>query len=182
MLREVRRTAAKTMARIRVAVGRYVIRAVDDATKVQSVQVSGLAEFEADGVERFQEYGFTSVPPAGAEAVGLAVGGSRDGLVIVASDDRRYRLKSLKSGEVALYDKNGLVLVLGADGFVHIGANPAADFVSLAGKLSTEIAALKTAVDAVVIVPNDGGAALKTGLSTALAAFGSTAATKAKAT
>ena len=67
-------------------------------------------------VERFQEYGFTSVPKNGAEAVLVAVGGSREHGLVVAIDDRRYRLKGLAAGEVALYDDQGQKVHLKRDG------------------------------------------------------------------
>lgn len=55
------------------------------------------------GREYLQHYGFTSRPRPGAEAVIL-----RDGnhIVMIASDDRRYRL-AVQEGEVALYTDEG---------------------------------------------------------------------------
>lgn len=164
--------------------GRFLLQAISDATDVQSVQISGQSGFELDEVERMQEYGFTSVPVSGAESVGVAVGGSRDHTIIVATDDRRFRLKNLKSGEVALYDKNGLVLVLAEDGVVHIGANPAADFVGLAAKILTELNDIRTKHDAHThsYIPGTLAAAQTVTPTTPMGAASSVAATKAKAT
>lgn len=72
-------------------------------------------------MERVQNYGFTSHPhPGGAtETLALFVGGDRgNGLVIVAGD-RRYRLRPLVEGEVALYDDLGQVVHLKRTG-IHI--------------------------------------------------------------
>ena len=53
--------------------------------------------------EYFQHYGFTSRPLAGAEAIVLKKGNN---VIVVASDDRRYRL-ALEDGEVGLYTDEG---------------------------------------------------------------------------
>ncbi len=53
--------------------------------------------------EYFQHYGFTSRPLAGAEAIIIREGNH---IVMIASDDRRYRI-ALEAGEVALYSDEG---------------------------------------------------------------------------
>lgn len=98
--------------RIRLTVSRGIVRLVNDALKLQEVQIALLADETRDGVERFQNYGLTSVPLSGAEGVFLSVGGSRDHGIVIAIDDRRYRLKGLLPGEVALYDDQGQVIKL----------------------------------------------------------------------
>lgn len=101
--------------KLRQLASRAVIKLVNDGLKLQELQIVGLSGETLDGVERFQEYGFTSNPKAGAEAITLSVGGNRSHTVIVAVDDRRYRLKGLESGEVALYDDLGQKIVLKRD-------------------------------------------------------------------
>lgn len=103
-------------------VGRAIIGLVNDATKMQSVQVTIMAGQTPDGVERFQNYGHTSVPHPGAESVSLAIGGSTGHTVVIAVDDRRFRLTGLQSGEVALYDDLGHKVHLTRDGIVLDGA------------------------------------------------------------
>ena len=103
-------------ARLAMSVSRGTVSAVDDATQAQALQVELLADEAHDSIERFQNYGFTSVPHPDAEAVAVAVGGVRSHLIVVAVEDRRYRLKSLKSGEVAMYDDQGQYILLGRDG------------------------------------------------------------------
>lgn len=93
--------------RIRLMVGRGVVAIVNDALKIQGLQISLLADEVRDNVERFQDYGFTSHPHPGAEAITLSVGGSRDHCVVIKVDDRRYRLKGLAEGEVAIYTDEG---------------------------------------------------------------------------
>ena len=101
--------------RIKQIASRAVIKLVNDSLKLQELQIVGLSGETLDGVERFQEYGFTSHPQSGAEAITLSVGGNRSHAVIVAVDDRRYRLKGLEAGEVALYDDLGQKIVLKRD-------------------------------------------------------------------
>lgn len=96
-------------------VSRAVVRVVNDGLKMQELQLTVMADETLDGVERFQNYGFTSHPKDGAEAITLSVNGHRSHSVAVVVDDRRYRLKSLQAGEVAIYDDLGNVIKLGRD-------------------------------------------------------------------
>lgn len=111
------------MGNLRNLVARAVLALVDDARKLQSAQVDMLdGESRAD-VERFQQYGFTSVPEPGAEAVMIAIGGSRSHMVAIAVDDRRYRKRNLKEGEVCLYTKFGDYVLLKDDGTIEVKAS-----------------------------------------------------------
>jgi phage gp45-like len=65
-----------------------------------------------NNVERFGQYGFTSRPHPGAEVVVGAIGGDRGHCVVLAVEDRRYRIKSLAAGEVAIYTDEGDSIVL----------------------------------------------------------------------
>jgi len=91
---------------------RCVLRLVNDGLKMQAVQVGVLADETIDDVERVQNYGLTSVPLPGAEGICLFLGADRAHGVVIAMDDRRYRLKGLKGGEVALYTDEGDSVVL----------------------------------------------------------------------
>jgi len=93
--------------RVMLMVARGVLRLCNDSGGLQHAQVSLLEGELRDKVERVQDYGFTSVPLPGAEAVTLFVGGNRDHGLIIKVDDRRYRLTGLKGGEVALYTDEG---------------------------------------------------------------------------
>jgi phage baseplate assembly protein V len=102
--------------RISAMVGRAVLTSIEDAGGIQLLQIDGLADETHDGVERLQDYGFTSVPFPGAEAAVMFAGGLRSHGLVVAVGDRRYRLKGLREGEVAVYDDQGQKLLLGRDG------------------------------------------------------------------
>ncbi len=93
--------------RLRLMVDRALVRMVSDSPERQNLQIQTLADATDDDVERFQNYGFTSVPPEGAEAIVLAVGGRREGLVALAVEDKRCRPKGLSPGDVRLYHQDG---------------------------------------------------------------------------
>ncbi len=61
--------------------------------------------------EMFQHYGFTSIPQPGAEGIVLNEGNH---IILIATDDRRYRL-AIEQGAVALYTDEGDYILLGRD-------------------------------------------------------------------
>ena len=106
--------------RVAMVVTRGRMSLVDDKKKLQQVQLELLADEAKDSVERFQQYGFTSVPLEGAEALAVFLGGGRDHAVVVAIDDRRHRLTELKAGDVAIYNDTGAKIVIGRDRTITI--------------------------------------------------------------
>lgn len=130
-------------------VTRAVVALVNDAAKMQSLQVSLLADEALDGVEHWQPYGYTFKPHAGAEALTLAVGGHRAHSVVIAVADRRYRLTGLEDGEVAIYSdegdkvhlKRGKVIEI-STGTLNIAATTAVNFttplLNLSGRLQAQ--------------------------------------------
>lgn len=92
--------------RLAMLAARAVVRLVSDTSGRQRLQLEILKGELRDGVERAQDYGFTSHPHTGADAILIALGGAREQAVVLAVDDRRYRLQ-LQPGEVALYDDLG---------------------------------------------------------------------------
>lgn len=109
LMDSLQRLLAPIWRRLRLIVSRGVVHRSNDTSKLQVVQL-GLLAGETAEMERFQQYGFTCRPLDGAEAIALAVGGSRGHLVAIAVDDRRYRMTGLKNGEVALYTDEGDVV------------------------------------------------------------------------
>lgn len=102
-IRAINQLIAPIRRRVRLMISRAVLSAISDGAGIQLVQVKLLDGEVRDGVERFQDYGFTSVPLPGAEGVAGCISGSRDHAVIIKMDDRRYRIKGLQPGEVAFY-------------------------------------------------------------------------------
>jgi phage baseplate assembly protein V len=110
------------LRKVQLMVGRCVINLVDDALKMQGVQISLLSDETRDKVERLQNYGFTSVPLPGAEGIALAVGGSRNHAVVIAVDDRRHRKIGMQPGESALYTDEGDYVILKRGRIVEVKA------------------------------------------------------------
>jgi len=119
--------------RILDVVARAVVKRLDDSKRVQLAQLGILDGETRDAVERFQNYGFTSVPLEGAEAVVLSVGGHRDHCLVVAVDDRRHRLRDLEPGEVAVFHKDGARVHLKADGTLAATPKSGSDVVLAEG-------------------------------------------------
>ncbi len=127
MIRAVNKLLEPVRRQVRNTIARAVVSLVDDSSALQRVQVQLMALPQPDGSagaesaaasEVFQHYGFTSVAHDGAEAVQVAVGGVRAHGLVIAIDDRRYRLTGLAEGEVALYDDLGQVVHLTRNGIV----------------------------------------------------------------
>jgi phage baseplate assembly protein V len=79
-----------------------------------------------EGREYMQHYGFTSRPLAGAEGIYISRGNH---YVMVASDDRRYRLP-VAGGEVAIYTDEG--------DFIHLKRNKEI-YIKSGNKLTADI-------------------------------------------
>lgn len=101
---------------------RAVVNSLDASGKCQSADVALIAGEQKGGIEHIEPYGFTARAHAGAEAILLFPDGDRSHAVTLAVSDRRYRLKGLKSGEVALYDDRGQSVTLTREGIVVNGA------------------------------------------------------------
>jgi phage baseplate assembly protein V len=107
LVQAVDRITSNLKKRIMKIIGRAVIELIDDSKGLQSTQISVLKNEVYSKIERVQSYGLTSHPRKGAEAVVLFQAGSRDHGIVIGVDDRRYRLKNLSEGEVALYTDEG---------------------------------------------------------------------------
>lgn len=141
--------------RVRLMVARAVIELVDDSKKVQSLQLKVRADELRDDVERMQQYGFTSVPEPGAEAIIVLVGGNSDHPVAIAVDDRRYRPTDLAEGEVALWTlADGKRVWCRDDGMVDLGDDGDTlgdnDRLAQSKKTKDEISALRDTVNSLV--------------------------------
>ena len=121
-MQALRRALQPLQQRVMLMISRALVLVVKDVAGLQGLQVSLLADEVREDVERFQEYGFTSHPHPGAEAVAACVAGSRDHVLVIAVDDRRYRLRSLVQGEVAIYTDEGDKIVLKRGGIIEMTA------------------------------------------------------------
>lgn len=111
---ELRRVIEKSLQplarRLRTMATRGVVKLVDPSTLMQQLQVAALGDELLDRIEHWEPYGFTSNPHPEAEALLLSLGADRDHTVAVNVADRRFRLKGLASGEVAMATDEGDVI------------------------------------------------------------------------
>jgi phage gp45-like len=103
------------------AFGRGRIKFVDDTGPVQRAQIQIFGDEIIDGLPVPHDYGFTSNPPVDSDVVAAFMGGNRKNGVIVAVGSQQYRIKNLKSGEVAIYDGIGQSILLTKTGIVING-------------------------------------------------------------
>ncbi|AXF74872.1 phage baseplate assembly protein V [Erwinia tracheiphila] len=120
MIRQINKITAGLQRRLRLLISRGVVNMANDSLRTQNLQVTMLADETADDVERFQNYGHSSVPPVGSEAIVLSVGGIRQHLVAIAVDDKNSRLGNLEPGDSAVYHLEGHRIVLTKDGVIKI--------------------------------------------------------------
>lgn len=105
---------------VRNMIARGVLETVSDQRGVQVLGLSLLDGERKDNVERFQNYGFSSVPVGEAEAIVIFPGGDRSSGVIIAMDERGSRMTGLLPGEVGMYSNSGNSVILHADGLIEI--------------------------------------------------------------
>ncbi|WP_334468979.1 phage baseplate assembly protein V [Arsenophonus sp. PmNCSU2021_1] len=91
---------------------RAVVQRPNSTPACQQVDVAMIAGDTKAGMEYLEPYGFTSTAHSGAEGVALFLAGDRSHGIVINVADRRYRLKGLKSGEVAIYTDEGDSIVL----------------------------------------------------------------------
>ena len=107
----INRMLAPVKQRIFLLFARGLLTAIrDNPNGFQMVAADLLADESADGMNRYQEYGFASKPKAGANVLAAFLAGNRSHGVVLCIDDVRYRFTSLAPGEVCLstcWDENG---------------------------------------------------------------------------
>ena len=95
---------------------------VDDTGPVQTMQVTegaagaGFADRTTDDVSRISEFGFSSVPPEGAQVVMIRRGGDRSCSIIIGTSHQASRPTGLQAGDTALYDVRGVIIHLTDEG------------------------------------------------------------------
>ncbi len=136
-------------------VARVVVRSANDGPRLQTVRVDGIGRETWQAAERFQNYGLSSVPVDGAEAVVVFPMGNRDHPCVVAVDDRAARPVGLAAGDVVLYSRGGARVHLRAsDGRIRVESPAAvevdADTVMVEGATSVE---LKSGSSRIAVTP-----------------------------
>jgi phage gp45-like len=104
--------ADRLYRRIRMSVAPMKITATDDTGPVHRAQVRGFPNETIDNMPVSQIYGLASHAMVGTDAMAVFCSGDRSNGVIIATGNQQYRLRNLKSGEVALYTDEGDKVVL----------------------------------------------------------------------
>ena len=107
--------------RVQSIVARARLPLVDDAGPIQLVQTRIIGDEVKDKVPRMAEYGFSSNPPTGSDAIVLFLAGERSSGVVIATGNQRYRFKGLASGDVVVHDDRGRHVLFSADGIIVEG-------------------------------------------------------------
>lgn len=105
-----------------LAFGRGRVTFVDDSGPVQKLQVRFGGMEIIDNLPAPHDFGFTSNPPIGSDVFVSFMGGNRTNGIAVTIGSQAYRMKSLASGEVAIYDSLGQSVHLTHGGIVIQGA------------------------------------------------------------
>lgn len=106
--------------RIFMMLARGIIKGIEDSSgNLRKIHSSFLANETITGMDQMQEYGFSSHPPPGGECMAAFIGGNRSGGIVIATQDRRYRIE-LDEGEVAIYTKFGASVKLDKDDKITI--------------------------------------------------------------
>ena len=121
-----RMSTAALAGRLLLSITRGTLTRVTDTTKMQTADIRLLHDEAIAGAERFQDYGFTSVPKPSdgsgtAEVITIFVAGDRSHPIVIRVDDRRYRIKGLQPGESAQYDDQGQQIYVSRSGIQILG-------------------------------------------------------------
>ena len=120
MIDQFNRLVSSLRNKIFLLLGRGVVKALKTDQGTQLIQVVGLDGETISDIERMEEYGFTASPSTDSEAVIGFLNGNREQGLVLCINDRRYRPKDLKSGEVCVYDKNGSKILLDENGNIKV--------------------------------------------------------------
>lgn len=183
-LRHLLRPIANRVANV---IARGVVQRVDDARKLQLVQIGALPDETIDSGEHHQPYGFSSVPLPGAETVCAFPDGDRGHPLVVAISDRRHRPTGGQAGEVVMYTDEGdtvrlgrgHVISLATTGQVRLGSSSASQAAIKGTQRNTAEQAFLTALDvfvAAVVDTTGAPSAAKVTFKAAIASFKSAAA------
>jgi phage baseplate assembly protein V len=151
MARQVQRMLAGTRQALR-----GVRTALLRTSKIQLLSAEGLAGEQLDRHELFQQFGFTSAPPAGTQVIVLPLGGRTSAAVVVATEHGGYRFQLGADGEVAIYNQWGDYVHLRADRSIHLVAQAKVvidtDVVEINAGTSMTINTPELIVDAATVV------------------------------
>ncbi|VVE13073.1 phage baseplate assembly protein V [Pandoraea capi] len=105
--------------RILLGIARALVAVVRDSGGIQIMQMKLSASEVRDGLPRFAEFGFSSNPPVGSDAVVAFLGGDRSKGIVIGTCHQPSRPQNLSPGETILHSQDGKSVYLTAtDGIV----------------------------------------------------------------
>jgi len=93
--------------RIKNLMVRSSVLSSNDSGSFQRLKIQALADEILSDVPRVQDYGLASNPLDGSDAIVIFPSGDRSQGIIIAVDNRQYRVKNLAKGEVCIYTDEG---------------------------------------------------------------------------
>lgn len=121
MKRYIDRELAPVRRRLRSMANRAQVTGVVESLQRQNLQLQIENDEAVDDIERFQNYGMTSHPPVGSEAVVMALKGSLDQRVAVAVEKKDLRPKG-EPNDVIVYHAEGHNMRLTSNGKIIVTA------------------------------------------------------------
>lgn len=121
MKRYIDRELAPVRRRLRSMANRAQVTGVVESLQRQNLQLQIENDEAVDDIERFQNYGMTSYPPVGSEAVVMALKGSLDQRVAVAVEKKDLRPKG-EQNDVIVYHAEGHQIRLTSSGKIIVTA------------------------------------------------------------
>jgi phage baseplate assembly protein V len=116
------RLLERVYRRVQMLFGRGRVTLVNDAGPIQTMQLKMSDMETCDNRLRMAEFGFTSYPPVGSDAVVAHIAGDRGSGVVVATNHQQSRPTGLQSGESMLYSEDGKHVYITADGGIVVEA------------------------------------------------------------
>ena len=106
-------------------IGRAILTAINNSGKVQRIQVKGIYGETLTDIDRIQEYGLETYPEVSGdtEVILICPDGNREQAIAIKVGTRAYRPTTLNEGEVLLYSKFGLNILLDKNGKICIGGD-----------------------------------------------------------
>ncbi len=112
-IRAFQRLLTPITVRIRRIIVGAIIKAVNDETDLQNMQIKTIGQAVYNNVEVFGQYGIACNPPLDLDAIAVERNGK---YIVIAVGDRKYRIKCLESGDVCVYDMRNQMVKLSKDG------------------------------------------------------------------
>lgn len=109
--------------KVALMITKTILVSLNDSGAIQKMVLEGFKYDRRSNVDRYQEFGFSSNPPAGSEVIMLSLGGSRSHNIGIASENRDVRPTGLEEGESILYNAFGDYVKIKADGTIEVKAS-----------------------------------------------------------